>query len=329
MPNTYTKAILSLRLIVIAAITCGFNMAHARDGYEIDHDWGKALASYGLGEGAGVGVDSHNHVFVFHRASRLGSSEPNKNLLAEDTVLMVDGTSGEIIKTWGANKFFMPHGMAVDADDNVWVTDVEGHTVQKFSHDGEHILTLGRQGVGGDDAHHFNRPAGIAFSKNGDVFIADGYINTRVAKFTSEGKYLMSWGKPGKGAGEFSLVHSVAVSSDDIVYVADRRNRRLQVFDTNGVFIKIIPTEVVGRAISVAIDKQGQVLVIGAGDQPKNLGAIIMVLQQDGTVKTEFDTNHDQRDRVRGHGIAVGADGAIYVADLLANRIVKVIKRND
>ena len=315
-------------LLIVAAVCCfGSGTAGAEDGYVIDHKWSKSLTSYGIGEAAGVGVDSHNHVFVFHRGARAGNSEPNSSLLNENTVLMLDGTSGEILNKWGANRFFMPHGMAIDAEDNVWVTDVEGHTVQKFSHDGEHLLTLGTEGVGGDDANHFNRPAGIGFSKSGDVFIADGYINTRVAKFTAQGDYLMSWGKPGKGAGEFSLVHSVSVTLDDIVYVADRRNRRLQVFDTNGNFIKIIPTEQVGRAISVAVDKEGQVFVTSAGDNPKNRGAIVIALDKEGAVKAEFDTNFDKSERVRGHGIAVGDDGAIYVADLMANRVVKVVKR--
>lgn len=312
-------------LLTLMISISGFNTANAKDEYKIDHKWGKALAGYGLGQTTGVGVDSHNHVFVFHRASRTGG--PFTSFIAENTVLMLDGTSGEILNEWGANSIRHSHGLAIDSDDNVWLTDVGGHVVHKFSHDGDQLLTLGTLDESGDDENHFNKPAGVSFSSNGDVFIADGYINTRVAKFTADGKYIKSWGKPGTGNGEFDLVHAISISSDDIVYVADRTNSRIQVFDTEGKFIKIIPQKEVGRPFGVAIAKKGNVFVIDGGIDPDDTEARFIALNKDGKAKAEFDTNFDQNDISLGHGIAIGNGGAIYVADVRASRVVKLVKR--
>ena len=319
----------SFLLLICMTSFLGSNSALAEEQYTVDHSWGKSLANYPLGQTMAVAVDSHNHIFVFHRASRTAETKRPTVFVPENTVLMVDGTTGEILKEWGANTFVMPHGLSVDSHDNVWVTDVEAHTVQKFSHDGSHIMTLGTHMKSGDDPSHFNKPAGIAFSASGDIFIADGYINTRVAKFSADGEYIMAWGKPGKGAGEFDLVHAISVSSDNLVYVADRTNSRLQVFDTKGQFIKIIPKELVGRPYGVAVNKDGRVFAVDGGFGADDARARVVELDKGGDVKTTFDTNHDHRKSVRGHGIAVGADSAIYVADLSANRVVKVITRLD
>ena len=314
-----------LYLIILTTILLGtVAPAQAKDKYAIDHAWAKDVTAYGLGQTTGVGVDSHNHLFVFHRASLGG--DPSTTFIAEDTVLMLDGDSGEILKTWGANLFLKPHGLSIDADDNVWLTDVVAHTVQKFSHDGEHLMTLGTHGEPGDDATHFNRPADISFATNGDIFIADGYVNTRVAKYSSDGSYLMSWGKPGEGEGEFNLVHGIAVSSDGTVYVADRTNSRLQIFDTSGTFKKIIKREQVGRPFAIAIDETGKILIIDGGDPPEYGHAQIVELDGKGKAKVRFDTNHDQQAKTLGHDIAVGADGALYVADVYAKRVQKIVK---
>lgn len=134
--------------------------------------------------------------------------------------------------------FASAHGLRVDAKDNIWVTDNGNHTVIKFSRDGKVLMTLGEKNVAGEDAAHFDKPTDIAFAQNGDFYIADGYGNSRVVKFNQEGKFLMAWGKKGAGPGEFNLPHAIRLDAAGQVYVGDRENDRVQVFDANGKFLR-------------------------------------------------------------------------------------------
>ncbi len=147
-----------------------------------------------MGQTTGVAVDSHNHVFVFHRAKRQWKTPFSDQPIEQDTVFMFDGATGQLKSRWGANLFIMPHGLSVDADDNVWVTDVGSHQVHKLSHDGKLLLSLGEASVKGDDAGHFARPTAVSFGKDGSVYVSDGYLNTRVVKFSASGKYISAWG---------------------------------------------------------------------------------------------------------------------------------------
>ena len=156
---------------------------------------------------------------------------------------MVFNREGKLLTSWDNvdNMFVRPHSVTIspyDKDKNVWLIDDMGHQLVKFTHDGKKILmTLGVKGVPGNDKTHFNRPTDIAFLPNGDFFVTDGYVNTRVVKFSSDGKYLFEWGKPGKGPGEFNLVHSIAIDAKGRIYIADRSNSRIQVFDPNGKYL--------------------------------------------------------------------------------------------
>ena len=110
------------------------------------------------------------------------------------TILEIDNQTGKLVNSWGDHFFVMPHGLTVDAQDNVWVTDVELHQVFKFSHEGRLLMTLGEAWVGGNDAAHFNRPTGIAVALDGSFFVSDGYGNSRVVKFSPDGKYSVRMG---------------------------------------------------------------------------------------------------------------------------------------
>jgi DNA-binding beta-propeller fold protein YncE len=148
----------------------------------------------------------------------------------------------------GKGLFIWPHGLEVDADGNIWVTDAvrdnaipkgdgRGHVAYKFSPDGEVLMTLGTLGEPGGGETHFRGPADVVVSSSGDIFVADGHWedgNNRVVKFSPDGEYIGEWGKTGYGPGEFRVLHALAVDSQDRIYVADRPNARVQIFDTDG-----------------------------------------------------------------------------------------------
>ena len=152
--------------------------------------------------------------------------------------LIVFDSKGKYLRSWGKGMFGNPHGLRVDRDGNVFVTDNGDHQVMKFTSTGKLLFTLGIKGKPGTDNKTFNRPTDIAFTKNGDFYISDGYGNSRVVKFSKDGKYLLDWGKRGTALGEFNTPHSVAVDSMDTVYVSDREHNRILIFDRNGMFLR-------------------------------------------------------------------------------------------
>ncbi len=191
--------------------------------YAVVHGWPVLPDGMVLGQVSGVAVDSHNHVFVFHRAE--GSWATDKtHAIVSPTILCLDGASGKLLASWGENRFLEPHGLRVDAHDNVWVTDRALQQVFKFSHDGKLLLTIGTERVAGVDATHFDKPTDIAFASDGSFYVSDGYGNNRVAKFSPDGKFLFDWGHKGQGPGEFDL--TVAVSRARPSVVTDCRPRQ-------------------------------------------------------------------------------------------------------
>jgi hypothetical protein len=158
-------------------------------------------------------------------------------------ILLFDET-GRLKTSFGAGMFVFPHGIHVDGDGNVWVTDArgkdgKGHQVFKFSPEGKVLLTLGKAGVTGAGPDTFNQPSDVAVGANGDIFVADGHgpggsTNNRIVKFDKNGKFLKTWGSRGTAPGQFNTVHSIATDAAGNVYVGDRGNKRVQVFDNNG-----------------------------------------------------------------------------------------------
>jgi sugar lactone lactonase YvrE len=163
-----------------------------------------------------------------------------------DPVLKFD-SSGKIVKSFGAGMLVFPHGLFVDKDGNIWVTDTggrgsdrQGHQVFKFSPDGKVLMTLGKPGVPGDGPDSFNQPSDVVISSTGDIFIADGHggeTNHRIVKYSKDGKFVKAWGKKGSEPGDFDTPHAMVIDSRDRIYVADRGNKRIQIFDTDGKFL--------------------------------------------------------------------------------------------
>src|SRR5579864_3707488 len=207
--------------------------------YRTVENWAKLPEGRTWGSTAGVAVDRHGNIWV---AERCGANTCAGSDLAP--ILEFD-SSGKLLKSFGAGMFVFPHGISVDNDGNVWVTDGQGsggkgQQVFKFSPDGKVLMVLGKAGVASDTQDTFNQPSAVAIGANGDIFVADGHggdSNARIVKFSKDGKFIVTWGKKGSGPGEFNIPHALAFDSKGRLFVADRGNNRIQIFDQEGKYI--------------------------------------------------------------------------------------------
>lgn len=298
--------------------------------YRAVHGWAQLPTGRDLGGVSGVDVDAQGHVFVFHRNDR---AWPKSNVLSKEpialpTVTVFDGRTGRVLSEWGANTFAMPHGLTVDASGNVWLADVALQQVYKYSHDGRLLMTLGTRGVAGSDSTHFNRPTEVAVAQDGSFYVSDGYLNTRIIKFSPEGRFLFQWGTPGIEPGQFDVLHCVKVDRKGRVFVCDRGNARVQIFNARGQFLAQWKDAGIGRPYDMAIEQDGSVLIADGGDQPDAPPdrSGVTVVASDGKVVQRFGRwgNYDGQFEM-AHDIAIGPDGAVYVGDITGKRIQKFV----
>jgi len=297
--------------------------------YEEVKDWPKLPPGVQMGEAAGVAVDTRGHVFVFHRPGR-GFDPAATETLTEAAVLEIDGDTGRLIRAWGANTFLVPHGITIDRDNNIFLTDVGLHQVFKFSHDGTLILALGEPRVGKWDATHFNQPTDVAIRPDGSFYVSDGYGNSRVALFDKNGTWVREWGRKGEGEGEFSNPHGLSlVPGDTDVVIADRENSRLQLFDGAGTFRRqwrgVAGADTTGRVFSVAADAEGALYVgIRRADyDTAHTGVLKLDREWKVVAAIGFGRPGDPVFNAV-HDLAVGPDGSIYVAETRTRRVVKL-----
>ena len=223
---------------------------------------GQGPKGWSFGEVAGVATDSRSRVYVFSR-----SEHP----------MMVFDSEGDCLASWGEGVFTKAHNVRISPDGNVFCSDLLDHTVRKFSPKGDLLMTLGTENLPSDtqgdwknskikrSAGPFNGPTDIAFGPSGELFVSDGYGNARIHRFSTDGKLLASWGAPGAGPGEFNVPHG-ALIIDGNIYVADRENNRLQVFDLKGKFLSEWTDFAGPTGISVGID--GNLVVSEFGYDP-------------------------------------------------------------
>ena len=242
--------------------------------YRAIYDWGKLPEGRTWGSTSGVDIDPDGtSVWVAERCgafappSQMKPGQPfacdGSNL---DPILKFDA-SGRLVKSFGAGMFVFPHGLHVDRAGNVWVTDGlgrdgKGHQVFKFSPEGRVLLALGKPGIAGDGVDEFNAPSAVLVAPNGDIFVADGHggkTNARIVKFSPEGKFIKSWGRKGSAPGEFDIPHTLAMDSRGRLFVGDRQNNRIQIFDQDGNFIDQLLQ--FSRPSGVFIDKSDTIYV--------------------------------------------------------------------
>jgi peptidylamidoglycolate lyase len=297
--------------------------------YEWVKDWPNLPAGFKPGNPTGIGIDTSGNIVIFHRAGRewpLTGSMP-ENTIQQKTILILDKETGSMIDSWGSDVFIMPHGLTVDRENNIWVTDVGLHQVFKFSHHGQLLMTLGEAKVAGNDSTHFNKPTDIVVAADGSFYVSDGYGNSRIIKFSPAGKYLFEWGKKGSGAGEFDIPHGIALDEKGHIYVADRENSRIQIFDGEGRFLQQWGDKSFGNICSVAFGKSGSTL-FAIDDltflKVKHRGSDVFIFDTAGTVRTRFGRSGSYDGSVCWyHDMAVDKDDNMYVGDILGNNIQK------
>lgn len=321
---------MALVITAVLAVALALTAVQAADQqYEEVKDWPRLPAGMEMGEAAGVAVDADGHVLVFHRPGR-GFAPSATEPLKDPAVLEFDPRDGHMIRSWGANTFLVPHGITVDQANNVFLTDVALQQVFKFTHDGALIFRIGEQGVGKWDATHFNQPTDIAIRADGSFYVSDGYVNSRVALFDKDGRWIHEWGKNGSAAQEFSNPHGLSLFARNTdVIVADRENSRLQLFDSRGAFKRQWRGEpgaaTTGRVFSVATDRDGFIYlgVRRADYDTAHTGVLKLDQRWNIVAAVGFDRPGDPKFNAV-HDIAVAPDGSIYVAETRTKRVVKL-----
>ena len=193
--------------------------------YEVSGDnWGNLPEGLSYKEATSLALDSDDNVYVFNRGS---------------TPIIVLDPHGNVLRTWGEGVFNTPHGVALGPDGSVYCVDVGDHTVRKFTTEGKLLMTIGACGkpafpMSGDP---FSSPTHVAIDpQNGDLYVSDGYENARIHKYAPDGRHLFSWGESGTDEGQFNIPHNIIADRDGWLYVSDRENHRVQIFDSNGRF---------------------------------------------------------------------------------------------
>jgi DNA-binding beta-propeller fold protein YncE len=265
-----------------------------------------------FGSVSGVAINSKGTIFILHRG-------PNP--------LMEFDAGGKFIRAFGDGLFDRPHGLRIDAQDNIWATDVGSHVVYKFDPQGRIVLVLGVRGTSGDMHRYghlplFNEPNDVAIGPTGDVFVTQGHGKgePRIVKFDSDGNFIKAWGKQGTAAGEFDIPHSIVIDAKGLLYVADRNNQRIQVFDADGTFVRESKHPGTPCGLFIAPD-QTLWLAHGHAGQVMKLdldGNVLGFAGKQGKALGQFG---------EAHFITVSANDEIFVADTLNWRVQKFVKK--
>ena len=302
--------------------------------YRSVENWARMPEGRTWGASAGVYVDpTGTSVWVAERCganSCVGSDLP--------PILHFD-MSGRLLKAFGAGMFVFPHGIFVDQDQNVWVTDGQGkdgkgHQVFKFSPEGKVLLTLGKAGVAGDGPDEFNAPSAVLVAPNGDIFVGDGHggnTNSRIVKFDRDGKFIKTWGMKGSAPGDIDIPHTLAMDSRGRLFLGDRQNNRIQIFDQNGTFLD--QWFQFSRPSGVFIDKNDIIYVADSESESVSKNhdgwkrGIRVGRVSDGVV-TAFipDPVEKATGTSAAEGVAADPAGNIYGAEVGPKRLMKYVK---
>ena len=276
--------------------------------YEVHSGWGQLPEGWTFDWIPAIAVDSQDRIHVYSR-----SEHP----------MVVFDREGNFLTSWGEDILKDAHGIFIDAEDNIYCVERNTHVMRKFTKDGELLMTLGTPNKPGEENGPFNLPTDIALGPDGEMFISDGYGNTRVHKYSPDGEYIMSWGKPGAGPGEFNLPHSVWVDSRNRLMVADRQNNRIQLFTLSGEYITewgdfLHPDD-------IFIDDNDIVYVA-------ELDQRVTILTLDGDVLSQWGS--ERGSEVPGeffscpHAIWADSHGDLYVGEVQADhRLQKFIRQ--
>jgi sugar lactone lactonase YvrE len=329
-----TPARVGIAVAAVSFLAAGVVLAgnHAPNPYGPGEAWGELPEGRPWGATSAIyPANDGKHLWVAERCganSCVGSDF--------DPVMLFDG-NGTLVRSFGAGIIAWPHGIFVDADDNVWVADGTGyaavpdgigHAVFKFSPEGELLMTLGRPGDAGSGEQTLRKPTDVAVAANGDIFVADGHkggrgepANNRIVKYDPAGRFIDAWGTAGTGPGEFDEPHAIAIDSQGRVFVADRYNNRVQVFDQNGEHLATWTQ--FGRPSGIYIDVHDIIYVTDSeSNARRNPGwkrGIRIADARDGFVFAfipDPEPDQDERSTSGAEGVAVDAQGRVYGAEV-------------
>jgi DNA-binding beta-propeller fold protein YncE len=299
-------AILTLCLLLVggAALLAPSADSAPLPKYQAVADWPQLPEGAGLGPVAAVATNADAQVLIFHRGKQ---------------PIMLFDREGKFLRGWGDDLVMTAHGLRVDHDGNIWITDIGHHLVTKFNAEGKVLLTLGKKDKPGDGPDQFNKPTDVAVASNGDIYVSDGYGNSRIVKFTREGKYLKEWGKKGTGPGEFNIPHVIVLDAKGQVYVGDRENNRVQVFDADGKFLAQWPES--GAPYGLFLNGERVLVADGRANAVK-------VLDRQGKPLGRFGEKGSRRGQLDApHWICADTKGAVYVAETGGKRVQKFVER--
>ena len=320
--------------------------------YETVSGWAKLPEGRTWGSTSAVEIDRDGKTTWV--AERCGLNSCADSML--DPILHFDET-GKLIKSFGAGMIIAPHGIFIDRDDNVWVTDctctggggrgaaaapappaTKGHQVFKFSKDGKLLLTLGKPG-GGRDPEFFFQPNDVLVAPNGDIFISEGHTSAqgataRVLKFSKDGKFIKSWGKLGKEPGDFDQPHALAMDSKGRLFVGDRNNNRIEIFDQDGKFLEAWSQ--FSRPSGIYIDKNDVIYVADSESESVSRNhdgwkrGIRVGSAKDGSVKYLIpDPVEKATGTSAAEGVAADAQGNIYGAEVGPKAFKRYVKKSN
>lgn len=295
-----------------------------------DRDFGAVSAIYPAPDGMSIWV-----------AERCGA---NVCLDADVDPVMRFDLEGNLLTSFGQGMFAWPHGMFVDSDGNVWVADATGyaevpagwgHVIYKFSPDGELLMTLGERGVAGSDETHFTKPSDIFVTADGTIFVADGHDaggNNRVVKLAADGTFLMQWGETGEGPGQFADVHALAMDSQGRLFVADRANSRIQIFDQDGNHLDTWTH--FGRPSGLFITEDDVLYAIDSESNTRRNPGVRRGVYIGNALTGELtafvpdpEPDPDNSGTSGGEGVALDAQGNLYAAEVGPQTVRKYTRR--
>jgi sugar lactone lactonase YvrE len=333
--------LLSLFLLASTALAEAGNAPNSQpDPYRTIRDFFKLPAGRVMGSTSAVAVDHKGNIWV---ADRCGANDCAGSKLAP---VMEFDKNGHFVKAFGAGLMLFPHGMTIDKDDHIWITDGHvakgiGDDVLEFDQNGKVLRTLGKPGVAGAGHDTFSEPNAVLIAPDGDIFVADGHEpgpghNARVVKFDPNGKFILQWGGHGSGPGQFEMPHALAMDSQGRLFVGDRGNNRVQIFDQNGKFIAawsqfsrpsgvyIDQNDVLYVADSESIDKKGY------GYNPRFARGMRIGSARTGEV-TAFipdpDAGHADPDTSAAEGVWADGNGVIYGAEVGPKAVIRYVKK--
>jgi DNA-binding beta-propeller fold protein YncE len=281
--------------------------------YEAHPDWARLPRGCRFLEVVDVAVDSQDRVYVFSRGEH---------------PLMIFDREGSFLTSWGEGQFKRPHGITLGPRDTLFLADDGGHAIYQFTLEGKLLMTIGTPGKAAEfmSGQPFNQPTKVARDpKSGELFVSDGYGNARVHKYTADGKYLSSWGGPGMGPGEFNLPHSVALDKEGRLFVADRENLRIQIFNREGKFLTMWNN--IHRPCGLHIAGEGDQRVYVGELAPAypfnqnypNIGARISIYDLQGNLLAslgDIQAGEGPHQFLAPHGLTVDSRGDIYVGEV-------------